>query len=184
MKTLVVSSYKENIELISLFIKHFDLRAFKELKVLDLFTYNFSSYSIILSNIRNIKRYFQEAYKGSNIEPLYKVIKGHSLEANRFFFEIKSSESFNSNLIVNSPANSIGPSSPIQEPSSLNRAKDDFLARFSQKEQGFLEELNSFTLDPKEKLTPFQIKTRYVEYISKYNIQDLIDLVAPLTPEE
>jgi len=58
MKTLVVSSYKENIELISLFIKYFNLRTFKELKVLDLFTCNFSSYSIILSNIRNIKRYF------------------------------------------------------------------------------------------------------------------------------
>jgi Orsellinic acid/F9775 biosynthesis cluster protein D len=84
--TLEVSSYKENIELISLFIKHFDLPAFKELKVLDLYTCNFPNCFIILSNIRNIRRHFQESHKGSNIKSLYIVIKGHSLEPNRFFF--------------------------------------------------------------------------------------------------
>ena len=180
--TLEVSSYKENIELISLFQVHFTLVPFKELKLIDLFTCNFPNCSIVLSNEYRIKRHFQEAHKGSKIDPIYKAIKGHSLEATKFFFKIKSSESLSS--VSNSPANIIEASSPIIEASSLSSVKDAFLARFSQKEQGFLEELNSFTLDSREKLSPFQIKTRYVEYISKYNIQDLQSLVVPVTSEE
>ena len=180
--TLEVSSYKKNIELISLFQVHFTLVLFKELKLIDLFTCNFPNCSIVLSNEYRIKRHFQEAHKGSKIDPIYKAIKGHSLEATKFFFKIKSSESLSS--VSNSPANIIEASSPIIEASSLSSVKDAFLARFSQKEQGFLEELNSFTLDSREKLSPFQIKTRYVEYISKYNIQDLQSLVVPVTSEE
>ena len=55
---LEVSSYKRNIELIFLFQKHFSLKAFKGLKVLDLYSCDFPSCSIVLSNLRNIRRHF------------------------------------------------------------------------------------------------------------------------------
>ena len=73
-------------------------------------------------------------------------------------------------------------SSPARDP--LEEAKRAFLSSFSQKEELYLKKLSSSNLDKSEKLTPFQIKTRYIEYINKYNINDLVQLCTPLKEDE
>ncbi len=54
------------------------------------------------------------------------------------------------------------------------------MASFTEKQKGYLKELSNFKLDPKDKLSPFQIKTKYIKYISKYNLDDLISFTTPL----
>ncbi len=63
---------------------------FKELDLLDLYQCKFPNYSTLTSSKTTIKRHINKEYKESIITPLYVVVKGHSLEANRFFFEIQS----------------------------------------------------------------------------------------------
>jgi len=81
-KDLEVSSLKESLGLITLFTKSFELQAFKELKVLDLFLCNFNNNcSIILSSEYSIKRHIRENHSSSSSNtssstPSYKVIKG------------------------------------------------------------------------------------------------------------
>ena len=183
--SLEVSSLKESLKLINLFSKSFKLQAFKELKILDLFSCNLSSNcSLVLSSEYSIKRHIRENHSSSNSSPNpspYRVIKGQALEINKFFFEIKSS---NSPSLGNSSRASSRSRSNSPRIDNIERAKEAFIASYSQKEERYLEELSSFKLDPKEKLSPFQIKTRYIEYINKYNIQDLVALGAPLSKEE
>jgi hypothetical protein len=172
--SLEVSSLKESLGLIVLFSKSFELQALKELAILDLFICNLNSNcSIILSSEYSIKRHIRENHIGTNTTS-YKVIKGQALEINKFFFEIKPS---NPRII-----GAISSSSSRIEP--LEEAKEVFLATYSKKEEEYLKKLSSFKLDPKDKLSPFQIKTRYIDYINKYNIKDLVDLVTPLSKEE
>ena len=184
-KDLEVFSLKESLRLINLFTKSFELQVFKELKVLDLFLCNFNNNCfVILSNKYSIKRHLRENHSSSSFNTnsstsSYKVIKRQALEINKFFFEIKSNNSFISNLSISDRLRS---SSPRID--SIERAKESFIANYFKKEEIYLEKLSSFKLDPKEKLSPFQIKTRYIEYINKYNIKDLVDLVAPLSKEE
>jgi superfamily II DNA helicase RecQ/predicted RNA binding protein with dsRBD fold (UPF0201 family) len=174
--TLEVSSLKDSLGLIVLFSKHFELSAFKELDIIDLFICNLNSNcSMILSSQYSIKRHIREHHIGSSTTS-YRVIRGQALEINKFFFEIKPSSSIDSSIL--------GLSSPTEYIEPLEQAKDLFLAKYSKKEEQFLNKLSSFKLDPKEKLTPFQVKTRYIEYISKHNTKDLVDLVSPLSKEE
>ena len=84
---LEVSSLKESLDSIICFSKDFNLQAFKELKVLDLFLCSFSNCSVILSSQYSIKRYIREDYLNTNTS--YKVIKGQCLEINKFFFQLK-----------------------------------------------------------------------------------------------
>ena len=131
---------------------------------------------MILSSEYSIKRHIRETHIGCSTSS-YKVIKGQALKINKFFFEIKSKVSIHSSEVESS-----GSSLNLIEP--LKQAKEVFLAKYSKKEEKYLEKLSSFKLDSKEKLSPFQIKTRYIEYINKYNTKDLVDLVAPLSKEE
>jgi hypothetical protein len=110
----------------------------------------------------------------------YIVIKGHGLEVNKFFFKIQS-ESLNP-LSYSLP---IEPSSSNPRPSLPNTtAKEAFLASISRKQQSYKEELSSFSLSLKNLLTPFQKRTRYLEYISLKTNKVLVELVAPVLKEE
>ena len=155
-KDLEVSSLKESLRLINLFTKFFKLQAFKELKVLDLFLCNFNNNcSIILSSEYSIKRHLRESHSSSSSNTnsntsSYKVIKGQALEINKFFFEIKSNNSLISNLSTSDRSRSSS-----RRIDSIERAKESFIANYSKKEEIYLEKLNSFKLDPKEKLSPF-----------------------------
>ena len=187
--SLEVSSLKESLELINLFTKYFELQAFKELKVLDLFLCNLSSNcSIVLSSEYSIKRHIRENHSSTSPNPNpspspYKVIKGQALEINKFFFQIKSNTSSSTSTSSSSRASSRSRSSSPRE-DTMEQAKEAFMASYSKKEALYLDKLSSFKLDPKEKLTPFQIKTRYPEYINKYSLEELVALVAPLSKEE
>jgi hypothetical protein len=189
--SLEVSSLKESLELIILFTKSFELQAFKELKVLDLFLCNLNSNcSVILSSEYSIKRHIREKHSTSSsrssLGPSYRVIKGQALEINKFFFEIKPKSLVLGSLedSSRSRSNRSRSSSSSSRIDALEQAKEVFLASSSKKEEQYLEELSSFTLDPKDKLSPFQVKTRYIEYINKYSVKDLVELVAPLKENE
>jgi hypothetical protein len=80
---LDITSLKESLDLINLYSNSLKgLKAFKELKVRDLFIYNFDSNClVILSNKYSIKRYIRENYNSSSSNitintSSYKVIKG------------------------------------------------------------------------------------------------------------
>ena len=184
-KDLEVSSLKESLRLINLFTKFFELQVFKELKVLDLFLCNFNNNcSIILSSEYSIKRHLRENYSSSSSNTnsstsFYKVIKEQALKINKFFFEIKSNNSLFNLSDISDRSRSSSP-----RINSIEKAKEAFIANYSIKKKIYLKKLSSFKLDPREKLSPFQIKTRYIEYINKYNIKDLVNLVAPLSKEE
>ncbi len=94
-QSLEVSSYKESLELLKSFSLYSPLLVFKELKLLNLYRCQFPTCSTLTINKANIKRHFNQEHKDSIITPLYIVVKGHSLEANRFFFEIQSREFLN-----------------------------------------------------------------------------------------
>ena len=185
-KSLEVSSYKESLELLNLFSSSFILPAFKELKLINLFICNLPSCSKILSSKTTIRKHCNKEHREAIVDPLYKVIKGHGLEANKFFFEIKS-ESLNrlnrSRRVSSSSL--IEPSSSRIESSLSNiSTKEAFLANISKKQQSYKEELSNFSLSSKDTLTPFQKRSRYPEYISLKTNKVLVELVAPVAKEE
>lgn len=182
--TLEVVKYREVIELLTLFQTQFFLPSSFELKVLDLYSCNVSSCSTILSNIRNIKRHFYNEHKGSNLDPFFSLIKGSSLEANRFFFEIKSTPRSSIPSSLSSISNEEPIPSSVVESSRLREVKERLLEQYSIKEQRYKDTLGSFKLDLREKLSPFQIKTRYPDYINKFNIADLQSFVSPPSSKE
>jgi len=152
--SLEVSSLKESLDLIILFSKYFELQVFKELKVLDLFKCNINNNcSIVLSSKDTIKRHISKNHSSSSssLDPSYIVIKGQALEINKFFFEIKPSSSIldSRSLVSSSPR----PSSSRRD--TIEQAKEVFKASYSKKEEQYLEELSSFQLDPRDKLSPF-----------------------------
>ena len=134
---------------------------------------------IVLSSEYSIKRHIHESHPNLNSNNPYKVIKGQALEINKFFFEVKLNNPLINSLISDNPNNT---TLTLIEP--LEKAKEVFLATYQKKEDAFISNLYSFKLDPKDKLSPFQAKTKYVEYISKYPIKDLVDLVSPLKEGE
>ena len=176
--SLEILSLKESLDLILLFSKSFNLGVFKELALIDLFTCNANNCLMILSSEYSIKRHFRENHNNNLISPIFIIKKGHALEINKFFFEINLNTSIVNIISINSRE-----SSPI-ELNELNQAKEVFLANFAEKQKGYLKELSNFKLDPQDKLSPFQIKTRYIEYISKYNLEDLVGFIAPLSKED
>ena len=176
--SLEILSLKESLDLILLFSKSFNLRVFKELVLINLFIYNANNYLMILSSEYSIKRHFRENHNNNLISPMFIIKKGHTLEINKFFFEINLNTLIANIISINSRE-----SSPI-ELNELNQAKEVFLANFAEKQKGYLKELSNFKLDPQDKLSPFQIKTRYIEYISKYNLEDLVGFIAPLSKED
>jgi Orsellinic acid/F9775 biosynthesis cluster protein D len=134
--TLEVSSLKESLDLIKLFTKYFNLQAFKELKVLDLFLCNRSSTcSIVLSSEYSIKRHIRESHSTTSPSPSpspYKVIKGQALEINKFYFEIKPRTSLIPSTSPSSRASSRSrSSSPRQD--TLQQAKEAFIASLLEK---------------------------------------------------
>jgi hypothetical protein len=106
---------------------------------------------MILSSKYSIKRHIRETHINCSTSS-YKVIKRQALEINKSFFEIKSEVFIHSNKVE--PSDS---SLDLIEP--LKQAKEVFLAKYSKKEEKYLEKLSSFKLDSKEKLSPSQIKT-------------------------
>ena len=87
-KGLKVASSKESLELIKAFSTSRNIPAFQELKLIDLFICN-SCFKIVSSKA-TIRKHCSLEHKNSEINPIYKAIKGQGLEATRFFFEIKS----------------------------------------------------------------------------------------------
>ena len=96
VKRLTVSRLKESYFLLSLFSHQFPLQPLKELLVKGpLFGCSCSSACpVIKSSLYNIKRHIREDHKllvgnTSSLDSFYKVIlKGQSLEDNRYFFEV------------------------------------------------------------------------------------------------
>jgi superfamily II DNA helicase RecQ len=177
--SLEVSSLKTSLDLIVLFSKHFNFQGFKELETKNLYICTSTSFcSIILSSEYSIKRHIREAHLNTSLS--YKAIKGQALEINKYFFNF----SLEANTIRYLDNSLESPSPSSSSLISINQAKEAFITSFTKKQTEFKASLDSFKLDPKEKLSPFQVKTRYIEYISRYNIQDLVDLIVPLNKEE
>ena len=178
-KKLEVAGFKESLDLIKAFSSSNYLPAFKELKVIDLYICN--SCLKILSSKTTIKRHCLKEHKNSEINPIYKAIKGQSLEgAQRSFFKI------NNGLLFNHRSRSLEPSSSIKDSSLLPNIglKEAFLAFINNKEEQLKEKLSSFSIDPNEILTPFQKRSRYPEYISLKTNKVLVELVAPIKKDE
>lgn len=177
-KKLEVASFKESLEFIKVFSGSNYLPAFKELKVIDLYICN--SCFKILSSKTTIKRHCLQEHKESEINPIYKVIKGQGLQAYRFFFKI------NNNLNFNYRSCSLEASSSIRNNSLVPNIslKEAFLASINNKEEELKEELSSFSINPNDILTPFQKRSRYPEYISFKTNKVLVELVAPIKKDE
>ena len=189
LNSIELESLSNSLDLISNFIKlQSRFLTLKELDIIPL--YKCLTCSSLYKSKQNIRRHNTEKHKDLKLNPYYIVIKGQSLEPTRFFFEILLKEKdIEQGSISNSRATSLDIESSILDPetsksNSLEEAKNTFLSSFKKKEEGFLEKLSSFKLNPKEKLSPFQIKTRYTEYINKYNIKDLVDLTCPISKDE
>jgi len=148
-KKLEVASFKESLEFIKVFSSSNYLPAFKELKVIDLYICN--SCFKILSSKTTIKRHCLQEHKESEINPIYKVIKGQGLQAYRFFFKI------NNNLNFNYRSCSLEASSSIRNNSLVPNIsiKEAFLAFINNKKEELKEELSSFSINPNNILTPF-----------------------------
>lgn len=147
--------------------------------------------SNLFKSQQNIRRHRAQEHAGPKLDPYYIVTQGQALESFRSFLEVKLREGgAEVDLSSPGPASPRPPllaaepvtSSPARDP--LEEAKRAFLSSFSQKEELYLKKLSSSNLDKSEKLTPFQIKTRYIEYINKYNINDLVQLCTPLKEDE
>ncbi|KAN0099058.1 hypothetical protein V8E51_012833 [Hyaloscypha variabilis] len=190
LSSFEVKSVSKSLELVLDFQATIDtFFRFQELETTSF--YKCITCSSLFRSQQNIQRHRAQEHASLKLDPYYIVIKGQSLEPTRYFFELQLKEKgVKVNLSSPRPTSPRPPrleaenvpSSPTLDP--LEEAKRAFLSSFSQKEAVYLTKLGSFSLDPAEKLTPFQIKTRYVEYIHKYNINDLVELCAPLKEGE
>jgi Orsellinic acid/F9775 biosynthesis cluster protein D len=156
LNNLEVSSLKESLDLINLYTtsNSSKLLVFKELEIKDLFICNLnldSTCSVICTSKYSIKRHIREIHSSinSSISP-YKVIKGQSLENNKFSFKVILNSSSISPIISNRSR-----SNSLEQDSLLEQAKESFFNKYNKKEEEFNKELSSFKLDPKEKLSPF-----------------------------
>jgi hypothetical protein len=71
-----------------------------------------------------------------------------------------------------------------EEDNDLLKASALFKQDLLDKEKELDQELNSFTFDKSKKLTTFQVRTRYPEFISKYNLEELRELCRTPIKEE
>ena len=108
------------------------------------------------------------------------VNKGQSLEHTRFFFPIKVKEK----SIVTQNNSSEEEEEVEEEDDELLRASTLFKQDLLDKEKELDQELNNFKFDKSEKLTTFQVRTRYPEFISKYNSEELRELCHIPSEEE
>jgi hypothetical protein len=172
---LEINSFSNSLVLISSFIKIYPSFYFKELLIDSYYKCNFCFK--LFKSFQNFKRHIISDHINIDLKELesyFLLIKGQKLGSNNGFFEINLKEK----LSLNNNSNS------LEELSILEQAKQAFLANFSKKEDLFLNKLNNIKINSKEKLTPFQTKTRYLEYINKHNIKDLVDLIKPLDKNE
>jgi len=200
---LEVSSLKESHFLILLFSSFFPLPPFKELEVKeDLYScFASSTCSSLKSSLYHIKRHLREEHKSlfSNkdikVDLYYKVIsKGQSLEGTRFFFPLYNKEGRIEESVILPSSLSIRVNSVISiiEGDEDNRDEhldslslaSSFLKEFKVKEEEFKEGRVPFSLSSQEKYSTFQMKTRYLEFITSKDKQVLFKLVAPLSKEE
>jgi len=183
-----------------LFSKQFNLFPFKELKILRNIYQCAISNTCSISNLSEyrIKRHIREEHKDllSNLNDInflnkYIVIpKGQSLEKTRFFFIVKDKGKGKEieEEEEESQEESLIKEELIEEESE---SKDDFklasslfLKEFKSKKKEIKEKLSNFKLDLNDKLTLFQTKTRYIEFITKYKREDLINLSSLPSKEE
>ena len=108
------------------------------------------------------------------------VNKGQSLERTRFFFPIKVKEK--STITQNDSSEE--EEEVEEEDNELLRASTLFKQDLLEKEKELDQELNSFKFDRSEKLTTFQVRTRYTEFVSKYNSGELRELCNIPSKEE
>jgi len=181
LNSLEILEIKDSLDLIKLFSTLKELNPLKDLKVLNLFSCKICS--LVLSSTYSIKRHIWENHKGED-QSSFLSIKGQALGVNKFFFQVQVSNL--ENLIIREEIQEEEENieSNSYESNSIQNIKQAFLSNFSKKEESFNKTLQSYQLDPKEKLSLFQQKTRYSEYINKFKIKDLVDLNNPLKEEE
>lgn len=200
LKDLEVSNLIESHNLILLFSKQFNLFPFKELKILRNIYQCAISNTCSISNLSEyrIKRHIREEHKDllSNLNDInflnkYIVIpKGQSLEKTRFFFAVKDKGKGKEieEEEEESQEESLIEEELIEEESEseddFKLASSLFLKEFESKKKEIKEKLSNFKLDLNDKLTLFQTKTRYIEFITKYKREDLINLSSLLSKEE
>jgi hypothetical protein len=148
LNNLEVSSLKESLELINQYSKSLELKAFKELEIRDLFICNLNTCSLVLSSEYRIKRHIREVHSSSssNIDPStspYKVIKGQSLEANKYFFKVSLNSSSTLSILISNRSRS----NSLEEDLIIKQAKEAFLNKYSKKEEQFNKELSNFKLN-------------------------------------
>ena len=71
-----------------------------------------------------------------------------------------------------------------QEDSVLGTARSLFLAGLSKKEKQLQEGVASYRLDRADNLSPFQVRTRYVNFLDKHDLSALVSLYSLPKPEE
>jgi superfamily II DNA helicase RecQ len=174
LPSLTLSSLEDSYKLILKFKEEFPLVLipFKELFIIPIFMCNICF--ICLISKPNIIRHLKENHLiNKDLTSLsYKELKGQGLSKQRFFFSIIEPISNIDSIIEDKE-----PSLEVEDPSlaSLKLAYLDTADRSLNQAI-----LSNTTLNSKEKLTPFQNKTRYIEYITKFVSKDLVPLVAPL----
>lgn len=213
VRKLTLPSLKESYFLLSLFSHLFSLHPLKELLVKGpLFSCSCSSAcSVIKSSLYHIKRHIREDHKSlvGNTSPLdsfYKVVlKGQSLEDNRYFFKVVPLEE-GKQRADNAESLALASSLPLlledggsrmasegdqsqgemagdSTPELFDQASTLFLESFQEKEEKF-KACPSFSLSQQEHLSTFQIKTRYLEFLQNKDKQKLLKLLQPLSKEE
>ena len=137
--------------------------------------------SVISINIANIKKHLRKNHKNKlqeipdlDLFNSYIVIaEGQNLEANRFYFQV---ESKNKNKKQDSTSRKSSLEEQEEQEDFFTTAKVLFLQDLEVKEEKLQKKLSKFQLNKEDNLTPFQIRTRYINFLNNRNLQDLVSL--------
>jgi superfamily II DNA helicase RecQ len=176
LMSLDIQSLDASTQLIYKFFREFNLFGLSFLPTHES-VYSCSICTYTLLNKTNLVRHLKTHL---NNDSSILVNKGQSLERTRFFFPIKVKEK---SLVTQN--NSSGEEEEVEEEDNdLLKASALFKQDLLDKEKELDQELNSFTFDKSEKLTTFQVRTRYPEFVSKYNSEELRELCRTPVEEE
>jgi hypothetical protein len=163
---LNISDLKSSYDLICLFANQFLLFAFSELKIIDtVYKCNYCNYTLF--NKKNMQKHCKKNHSSFSINNCFTTSKSQSLKFNKYYFTIESSSNNNNNTIVD-----------LNSDNSLFKiASDVFKSDFLSQKAEINKQINLIKINKQKKLTSFQIKTRYIEFITVFNRQQLVDLV-------
>jgi len=193
LSKLEVASLQESYSLIISFSKHFTLLPFQELKIVeDIFACSCSRYcNTLKQSKRYIRKHIKEEHPSTPLEDLessYIVIrKAQSLEPTRFFFKVEEKEKGKARAAIPSIVEEEEEEEEEEgdkEEDLFKQASSLFIQEVQSKRDAINNKSNSFTLNPNEKLTPFQMKTKYIEFLSSRDLSQLSSLVSPISKEE